>query len=156
MTVLWIITGLAVFVSFIADRKKTQLSLLKGFKMFLKILPVLIGVLSVVSFALAVITPVMIQRILSGAGLLPFLTAIGVGSVSLIPGFIAYPLASVLRENGASTPVLAAFITSLMMVGVLTLPLEAKFLSWRIALLRNGFALVGAILVAAGMAWILP
>ena len=91
----------------------------------------------------------------AGPGPLPFFTALGIGSIALIPGFIAYPLAAVLRQNGASTPVLAAFITSLMMVGILTLPIEAKFFGWRVSLLRNGLALVGALFVAAGMAWVL-
>jgi len=91
----------------------------------------------------------------AGPGPLPFFTALGIGSIALIPGFIAYPLAAVLRQNGASTPVLAAFITSLMMVGILTLPVEARFFGWRVSLLRNGLALVGALFVAAGMAWVL-
>jgi len=102
------------------------------------------------------VTPAMLQRVLSGSGPLPFLTALGIGSIALVPGFIAYPLAGVLQKNGASTPVLAAFITSLMMVGVLTLPLEARFFGWRVSLLRNGLSFVGAVLVAAGMAWVLP
>jgi len=51
--------------------------------------------------------------------------------------------------------VLSAFITSLMMVGVLTLPFEARFFGWKIAVLRNALALVGAFVVAAAMAWVL-
>jgi uncharacterized membrane protein YraQ (UPF0718 family) len=105
---------------------------------------------------LAAVTPAMLQPVLSGAGPLPFLIALGVGSVALMPGFVAYPLAGLLRQSGASTPVLAAFVTSLMMVGVLTLPLEARFFGWRVSLLRNALAFIGAVLVAAGMAWVLP
>ena len=156
MTVLWIITGVALLASFIADRRKTRASLLKGLRMFWGVLPLLLGVLAVVSLVLAAVTPDMLQQVLSGPGPLPFFTALGIGSIALIPGFIAYPLAGLLRQNGASTPVLAAFITSLMMVGVLTLPVEAKFFGWRVSLLRNGLALAGSILVAAGMAWVLP
>jgi len=126
MIILWIITGVALLVS-----------------------------LAAVSLVLTAVTPRMLQGILSGTGLLPFFSALGVGSIALIPGFIAYPLAAVLRQNGATVPVLAAFITSLMMVGVLTLPLEARYFGWRAALLRNGLALCGAIIVAAGMAWVL-
>ena len=156
MIVLWIITGVALLASLVADRRKTRLSLLKGLRMFWGVLPLLLGVLAVVSLILAAVTPDMLQQVLSGPGPLPFFTALGIGSIALIPGFIAYPLAGLLRQNGASTPVLAAFITSLMMVGVLTLPVEAKFFGWRVSLLRNGLALAGSILVAAGMAWVLP
>lgn len=155
MIVLWIVTGCALAASFVADREKTRRSVRKGLEMFLGILPLMLGVLAVVSLVLAAVTPAMLERALSGAGPLPFLAALGIGSIALMPGFIAYPLAGILRQNGASTPVLAAFITSLMMVGVLTLPVEAKFFGWRVSILRNALAFVGAVLVAAGMAWVL-
>jgi len=156
VTSLWIITGMALLASLVTDRRKTRASLAKGLKMLCGVLPLLVGMLAIVSLVLASVTPRMLQHVLAGSGPLPFLTALGIGSIALMPGFIAYPLAGLLRQNGASTPVLAAFITSLMMVGVLTLPVEARFFGWRVSLLRNGLALVGAILVAAGMAWVLP
>jgi len=124
--------------------------------MFVGVIPLLLGILAAVSLVLTTVTPRMLEQILSGTGLLPFFSALGVGSIALIPGFIAYPLAALLRQNGASVPVLAAFITSLMMVGVLTLPLEARYFGWRAALLRNALALCGAVVVAVGMAWVLP
>jgi len=153
---LWIITGVALLASCAADRRKTRASLLKGLRMFGGILPMLLGVLVLVSLVLAAVTPEMLQQVLSGTGPIPFFTALGIGSIALMPGFIAYPLAGLLRQHGASTPVLAAFITSLMMVGVLTLPVEARFFGWRVSLLRNALAFIGAVLVAAGMAGVLP
>jgi uncharacterized membrane protein YraQ (UPF0718 family) len=155
MRSLWIIAGIALLVSLVADRHKTGAALLQAMKMFLGIVPMLLGVLAVVSLVLAAVTPAMLERILSGTGFLPFFSAVAIGSIALIPGFIAYPLAALLRQNGASWPVLAAFITSLMMVGVLTLPLEARYFGWRAALLRNALALCGAVLVAVGMSWVL-
>jgi uncharacterized membrane protein YraQ (UPF0718 family) len=156
VTVLWIIAGAALLISLVANPGKTRASLLKGARMFWGVLPTLLGVLAVVSLVLAAVTPAMLERILAGDGPVPFVAALGIGSVALMPGFIAYPLAGLLRQNGAATPVLAAFITSLMMVGVLTLPLEARFFGWRVSLLRNVLSFVGAVLVAAGMAWVLP
>lgn len=155
MTVLWIITAAALLASLAVDRRRTRAALIKGVKIFLDVLPLLLGVLALVSLVLAAVTPGMLRQVLSGSGPLPFFTALGIGSVALMPGFIAYPLAGILRENGASTPVLAAFITSLMMVGVLTLPIEARFFGWRVSLLRNGLALAGSLIVAVGMAWVL-
>jgi uncharacterized membrane protein YraQ (UPF0718 family) len=153
---LWIITGVALLASFVADQRKTRAALAKGTKSFWGVLPLLLGMLALVSLVLAAVTPKMLQQVMSGSGPLPFLTALGIGSIALMPGFIAYPLAGLLRQNGASTPVLAAFITSLVMVGVLTLPIEAKYFGWKVSLLRNGLALVGAVFVAAAMAWVLP
>lgn len=155
MVILWTITGGALIASFIADRRKTIAAALRGFQMLRSILPLLLGALSLVSLFLATVTPETMQRVLAGRGLQPFLAAFGIGSVALIPGFIAYPLTAVFKQRGASYAVQAAFITSLMMVGVLTLPIEAKFFGWRVSLLRNGLALFGALLVAVGMAWVL-
>jgi len=155
MTLLWIITGVTLLASLVADRRKTRGAVAKGLRIFLSIAPLLCGVLALVSLVLSAITPEMLRQVLSGSGSLPFFTALGIGSIALIPGFIAYPLAGLLRQNGASTPVLAAFITSLMMVGVVTLPVEAKFFGWKVAFLRNGLALAGTLVVAAAMAWVL-
>jgi len=155
MIVLWIVAAAALLASFMADRRKTRMALVKGLKMFWGIVPILLGVLALVSLVLAAVTPEMLQHVLSGSGPLPFFTAIAIGAIALIPGFIAYPLAGLLRQNGASTPVIAAFITSLMMVGVLTLPMEARYFGWRLALIRNALALGGTLVVAGGMAWVL-
>ena len=155
MRTLWIIAGIALLVSLAADHRKTRAAVLQGLKMFLSIVPMLLGVLAAVSLVLTAVTPRMLERILSGTGPLPFFSALTIGSIALIPGFIAYPLAALLRQSGASVPVLAAIITSLMMVGILTLPLEARYFSWRAALLRNGLALCGAVIVAVGMSWVL-
>ena len=77
------------------------------------------------------------------------------GSISLIPGFIAYPLSGVLIKNGVSYPVIAVFITTLMMVGVLTLPLERKYFGWKVAIMRNLLSLIGALAIGItiGFLW---
>lgn len=155
MIVLLAITAGALVLSLLADRRKTLAGVRKGLTMFLSILPALAGVLAGVSLLLAAVTPEMLRDVLGGSGPLPFVVALLVGSVALMPGFIAYPLAGVLRANGASNPVLAAFITTLMMVGVVTLPIEARFLGWRVALWRNALAFAGAVVVALGMTLVL-
>jgi len=155
MIVLLAVTAAALAASLLADRRKTLAGVRKGLAMFLSVLPALAGVLAGVSLLLAAVTPAMFRDVLGGSGPIPFVVALLVGSVALMPGFIAYPLAAVLRANGASDPVLAAFLTTLMMVGVATLPVEARFLGWRIALWRNTLAFVGAVAVAIGMASVL-
>jgi uncharacterized membrane protein YraQ (UPF0718 family) len=152
---LWIITGVAMLASLLADGRKTRVALLKGLQIFWGVLPALLGVLSLVSLVMATLSPEIFERVLGGRGPVPFFTALFVGSVALMPGFIAYPLAGVLKQQGASPAVLAAFITSVMMVGVLTLPIEARFFGWRVSLMRNGLALAGSLVVAACMAWVL-
>jgi hypothetical protein len=63
------------------------------------------------------------------------------------PGFIAFPLGAILVRSGVSYQVVAVFITTLMMVGILTLPLEAKYFGWRVSILRNALSFAGALLV---------
>ena len=155
MIVLLAITAGALVLSLLADRRKTLAGVRKGLTRFRSILPALAGDRAGVSLLLAAVTPDMLRDVLGGSGPLPFVVALLVGSVALMPGFIAYPLAGVLRANGASNPVLAAFITTLMMVGVVTLPIEARFLGWRVALWRNALAFAGAVVVALGMTLVL-
>lgn len=152
---LWLIAAGALTTSLIADRGKTGTAVLRALRLLWSIVPSLVGVLAIVSLVLAAVTPAMLHRFLASAGIVPFLAALGIGSLALMPGFIAFPLAAALRQSGASNAVLAAFITSLMMVGVLTLPLEARFFGWRLALIRNALALGAAVVVAIGMTWVL-
>ena len=155
MTLLWIITGVALLASLAASRRKTWLAVKRAATMIWGVLPLLLGVLAVVSLLLAAVHPSTISKLLSGGGITGFIVALVVGSIALIPGFVAFPLAAVLRDNGASVSVLAAFITSLLMVGVVTLPLEIRFFGRRIALLRNALTLAGSVIVALGMTLIL-
>ena len=71
-----------------------------------------------------------------------------VGALMHIPALLSFPLASSILENGASVTAVVAFITTLTMIGMITLPLEIKMLGKQIALLRNGISFVIAILIA--------
>ena len=81
------------------------------------------------------------------AGLTGYLFAAIAGSIALIPGFIAYPLAGILVKTGVSYPVIAVFITTLMMAGIMTLPIEIKFFGVRVSLIRNTLYFFGALTV---------
>ena len=83
-----------------------------------------------------------------------YVVAAAVGSVALIPGLVAYPMSGMLVSSGVSYPVIAVFITTLMMVGIVTLPLERKFFGTKIALARNALSLVGALAIGLTMAFV--
>ncbi len=155
MEVLLALTGAALLASFVKDRGKTRQGLLRGLKMLLRLLPMLFGVLAAVSLLLAAVPPATLDRALGGGGVIVFVTALLAGSIALIPGFIAFPLAGVLKDHGASTAVLAVFITTLLMVGIVTLPIEIKFFGRRIALWRNALAFAGSVVVAVIMTLVL-
>ena len=148
MNFLIIVTLSVVFISFFLDREKTFTGLKKGLKMFVSILPELLNILILVSVVLYLIPRSMFIRWLGrDSGMTGISIAALTGSISLIPGFIAYPLAAILLKSGVGYGVLAVFITTLMMVGIVTLPLEAKYYGLKTALLRNGLSFLGALII---------
>jgi len=155
MIQLMIFTIAALLISLLFNRRKTKAGIKMGTRMFLNLLPPFLTVLIAVSFVLALLPKEVLEKILGAdSGITGFFIAAGIGSVALIPGFISYPLASVLLKNGVSYPVISVFITTLMMVGIVTLPIERKFFGWRVAITRNVLSFIGALIIGAGMALI--
>lgn len=116
--------------------------------MFKNVLLPFLSILILVAVVLYLIPPDVISRYLgANSGILGFSIAAVVGSITLIPGFISYPIAAGLIEQGASYAVVATFMTTLMMVGVITLPLEMKYLGQRAALIRNALNFIAAIII---------
>lgn len=156
LQILIIITGASLLISFVADRRKTLEGLKKGAMMFLKILPTVLAVIIVVSLLLYIIPEEKIAVWFGeGSGIGGYMAAAATGSISLIQGFIAYPMAGVLVQAGVGYPVIAIFITTLLMVGMITMPVEAQYLGWRVALIRNSLAFIFALLVGMlmGLLW---
>jgi uncharacterized membrane protein YraQ (UPF0718 family) len=143
-----IIALISVGLSFLLDRKKTIQSLSKGLAMFVGIVPAILYILVAISTLLWLFPKEAIAAFLNqGSGLISFIFAGLVGSIAMIPGFIAYPLAGVLHKSGVSYQILAVFLTTLLMVGVVSLPLEAKYFGWRAALMRNLLSFIAAFII---------
>jgi len=141
------ITGLAV--SFFKDRGKTKLVLKKAWKAFENILPQFLAILILIGLALAVLSPETITKLLgTSSGLWGVLAASVIGSITLIPGFVAFPLAAALLKSGAGYMQIAAFVSTLMMVGIVTMPLEMKTLGKRATIVRNVAAFVFSLIAA--------
>ncbi len=135
-------------ISFWQDKQKTILGLKKGLKMFRNIIVPFLNILILVSLLLYLVPPQLIVKYLgAGSGVTGFAIAAIVGSITLIPGFIAYPIAASLIKQGASYGTIAVFMTTLMMVGVVTLPLEIKYFGKKVAILRNLLNFVVAIVI---------
>jgi hypothetical protein len=71
-----------------------------------------------------------------------------VGSVTLIPGFVAFPMAAMLLGGGAGAMQIGAFVSSLMMVGVVTFPIETRYFGKKTAAVRNLLAFFFSFAVA--------
>lgn len=66
----------------------------------------------------------------------------------MMPGFIAFPLCGILLKKGVSYMVLSALSTTLMMVGVLTYPIEKEYFGMRVTVIRNVMSFIIAVIVA--------
>lgn len=148
MIILLILTFILVIMSFIADRGKTVSGIKKGLKMFLGLLPMVLNVLILVSIFLYLVPKETLTNLLGkNSGVLGMGIAAVLGSVALIPMFITYPLAAILLKSGVSYQVLAVFITTLLMVGVLTLPVEIKYFGLKVSVIRNVLSFIGALII---------
>jgi uncharacterized membrane protein YraQ (UPF0718 family) len=68
-----------------------------------------------------------------------------------MPAFIAFPLSKSLYLSGAHLVAIAAFLTTLTMVGLATFSIEAKHFGKKFTLARNGVSFAAALLIALGM-----
>ncbi len=153
-----ILYGLAIIalaVSMAKSRQKTWMAARKALKSFEGIMPQFLVVLILVSASLAALDNQTITRFIgAGSGPLGIIAASLVGAVTLIPGFVAFPVAAALMKEGAGATQIAAFVSSLMMVGVVTLPMEMKYFGRRAALMRNGLAFIFSLVVAVFVGWV--
>ena len=141
-------------ISFVKDRAKTKKALLKGLKSLENIMPQFITVLILIAIMLTVLDTGTISRFLgAGTGWIGVAIAAALGAITLIPGFVAFPPAGELLRNGAGVMQIAAFVSSLMMVGIITLPMEMSYFGKRTAILRNAFALVFSVVAAVFVTW---
>jgi uncharacterized membrane protein YraQ (UPF0718 family) len=147
--ILYCLAGIGLAVSFVKDRAKTKKALLKAWKSFENILPQFLVVLIIIGIALAVLSPETISNLLgTRSGVWGLLAASVLGSITLIPGFVAFPLAAALLKSGAGYMQVAAFVSTLMMVGIVTLPLEMKTFGKRASIIRNVAAFVFSLVAA--------
>lgn len=145
-----VVVVILLAISFLRDRRKTVKAVRIATKRFMAILSLFIVVSVLTSVALGILSETTIQSILGSAANRWVATGIAalVGSVAIMPGFVAFPLGAILRNNGVLYMVISAFTTTLMMVGILTFPIEQAFLGTRVAIIRNGIGFIIALLVA--------
>ncbi len=149
---LYIISFSALLISFIKSKEKTILSLKKAWKAFENILPQFLSIIVIIGIMLAILTPGQISKLLGNeSGWIGVILAALIGSITLIPGFVAFPLAAALLKNGAGYMQIGAFVSTLMMVGIVTVPVEIKYFGRKATLIRNTSAFLFSFIVALVM-----
>lgn len=135
--------------SFYRDNEKTKNALKVALRSFVKILPTMLAIVGITGLVLAIIPPEWISTYLGEqAGIYGPISAGLIGSLTLIPGLVAIPLVGTIYRQGASIYTVAIFISTLTMVGIVTLPAEIEQLGKKLAIWRNGLSLAFAILIA--------
>lgn len=153
---IYIIALVLFVVSAIKDRKKTKMALKKAWKSFENMLPQFITIIILIGIILSIVDNQVISNLIGeGSGVIGIIIAAILGSITLIPAFVAFPLAKVLLENGAGTTQLTAFISTLMMVGIVTIPLEIKYWGKKATILRNSLAFAFSMVAALVMGVVL-
>lgn len=155
-TILYVCAGTGLAVSAYKNKKKTKMALKKAWKSFENILPQFLAIILLIGMMLSILDAQTISKLLgSESGVLGVLMAAFIGAITLIPGFVAFPLAAALMESGAGVTQIAAFVSTLMMVGVVTLPVEMKTFGKKVTLMRNLSAFVFSLVAAVIMGVVL-
>jgi len=148
----YIIYSLCVILlvlSFIKDREKTKLALKNGFKSFENIMPQFLFIIIIVGIVLSIVNPATISNLIGPESKLFGITLSSiVGSITMMPTFVAFSTGDSLLKSGAGYAQVAALISTLTMVGVLTFSLEASYIGKKAAFYRNLIAFLFAFIVA--------
>jgi len=143
------ITGLILLISFIINKQKTIKAIKISFIKFKKIFPIFIIMLTLVSVILFLFPDKVISSYLNNySKFISVLLASFIGSITLMPGFVAFPLSGILLTKGVPYMVLSAFTTTLMMVGIITYPIEKEYFGTKVTITRNIISFLIALTVA--------
>lgn len=147
--IIYVITFILLGISFKKDKQKTKKALKKSWKAFNNILPEFLGVIMLVGILLSIFNADIISKLIGKeSGWIGIVASAIVGAITLIPGFVAFPTAALLLQNGAGYMQIGAFVSALMMVGIVTLPVENRYFGKKLTILRNSFAFIFSFLVA--------
>lgn len=147
--ILYSLAIILLAASYLKDKSKTKKALKKAWKSFENILPELLVIMLLIGVLLAVVDHDLISSLLGeSSGWFGVILASIIGAITLIPGFVAFPTAALLLKGGAGYMQIAAFVSTLMMVGIVTLPVEVKYFGKKISYTRNMLAFMFSFIVA--------
>ena len=130
------------------DIEKLKQSNKAAFKAFSNILPIIFGVLLLISILTNTIPSSFYQRLFTGNTLLDSLIGDILGSILLGNPVTGYIISNELLTNGVSLVAVTTFIVAWVTVGMVQSPVEAKALGKQFTVIRNLSAFVMAMIVA--------
>ena len=151
----YILYGLCIMlllVSFSKDKEKTKKAVKNGLKSWEKIMPQFLSITIVISIILAILKPEIISNLIGeSSSLLGVLLSSVIGSIAIMPTFVAFSTGNTLIQSGAGYAQVSALISTLTMVGLLTYTLESEYIGKKAAFYRNFLAFLFSFIVAAFM-----
>jgi len=149
---MWIGTAIFLIFSFVKDREKTKQALKMAFCMGKGMLISILSIIFLIGLILTILPPESIAEFVGKQSLLlATVISAAFGTITLIPAFIAFPLVGTLVHAGVGVVPAVAFLTTLTMVGIVTLPLERREFGLKFAVVRNGLSFIFAIIIALVM-----
>ncbi len=154
--VFWFVAVTLLLVSLYKDKEKTMKAFNKSKKSVAFMIPSILSIVFLIGLILTYLPPESITEYFGdSSSLQATITSALIGSITLIPAFVAFPLVASFIDLGASIVPGAAFLTTLTMVGVITFPLERDKFGTKFALFRNSLSFVFAVIIALLMGVIL-
>jgi uncharacterized membrane protein YraQ (UPF0718 family) len=149
---MWIGTVVFLIISASKDKSKTKQALKMAFGMGRGMLVSILSIIFLIGLILTLLPPERIAGYIGKQSLLvATVISAAVGAITLIPAFIAFPLVGTLVKGGVGIVAAVAFLTTLTMVGVVTIPLEKRVFGMRFAVVRNALSFLFAIGIALAM-----
>lgn len=146
---MYVVVIVLLIISYLKDKEKTKMALKKAWKSFNNILPQFLGVIMFVGILLSIFDTELISKIIgSESGFKGVIFSAVIGAITLIPGFVAFPTAAMLLNSGAGYVQIGVFVSTLMMVGIVTIPVEIKYFGKKITIMRNVLAFLFSFVVA--------
>lgn len=136
-------------LSFMKDKVKTMEAIKSSLKSFENIMPQFLGIIIFVGLLLAVLNTETISKLIGAdSGFFGVFLSSTIGSIALMPTFVAFSTGSSLLQSGAGFAQVGALISTLTLVGVMTFSLESKYIGKKAAFLRNFIAFLFSFVVA--------
>ena len=123
-------------------------TIMKSFKIFLNIVPMLLAVILSVGLFDTLVSPEMLASVFQGNMFYDTLIGTLVGGASVGQPVASYIIGGELLESGVSLYAIVALIVSWVTLGIVQLPLEQALFGRRFTLQRNLLGFIFAILVA--------
>lgn len=150
------VLGLYVVYFYRGDKDKIKIAYKKGIKMFIQNSIRIFAIFAIIAILEKFLSPESVSAfLLKFNGFKGILVGALTGSVMMGPAASSYPIGQYLLSSNASVSLVSAFLFTWVGIGVVSIPLEFRFLGKKFTLLRNSFTFLAAILIALIMGVVL-